>query len=476
MNFLRSKNIIIILLLLFVFPSLTQARTIEEIKRSGKIYAAFTESALGSVNYRFALEFAKFLNVELVVVNTTWEENFSKDGKIPANYQTNPNLSYTPDALKKADFICGTIYILEWRKKFFDYAGLLDLSDLLIIPKTGKNLKSYEELKGLTIAFLENSSYETHIVDINNRIGGGINFHKTQSEEESIKLLEEGKVDGFITVAYNGLEIIKSSEDFKIAFPVAPIKKIGWAVERGNKSVANEINNFFETIKGNGKLDQLFTAHYGIDYNTYYEILNSYTQSSDVSTNQRDLDEILESGKLIVALRDRLMIYSPKKKQFNHYLAEEFAKWLGVELEIKITPYFSKYFENADGEILKDSAYIPEWFNYFDVACEIMVPLEWREKKVNIIPFIPFAQVVIGRKDLEITSLNDLKNYRGVTSLGSAQEDILIRNNINNYYYTEGNRFLREKAVKELIMPLVVMLYIKLAILKTWKQSLSLVR
>jgi membrane-bound lytic murein transglycosylase MltF len=378
---IRPRNIAFFLILIFILPLQVYARDITEIKRSGKIYAAFTESALGSVNHRFAMEFAKFLNVELVVVNTTWEENFSRNGQIPGDYQTNPNLSYTPDALKKADFICGTIYILEWRKKFFDYAGILDLSDLMIVPKSGKNLKSYEELKGLTIAFLENTSYETHIVDINNRIGGGINFRKTQSEEESIKLLKDGEVDGFITVAYNGLEIVKESENFKIAFPVAPIKKIGWAVEKGNRSLANEIDNFFETIKGNGKLDQLFTAHYGIDYNTYYEILNSYDQSADVSTNQRDLDEIIESGKLIVALRDRLMIYNPNKKQFNHYLAEEFATWLGVDLEIKITPYFSKYFENADGEILKDSAYIPEWFNYFDVACEIMVPLEWREKK-----------------------------------------------------------------------------------------------
>jgi ligand-binding sensor domain-containing protein/serine phosphatase RsbU (regulator of sigma subunit)/ABC-type amino acid transport substrate-binding protein len=444
MSLLKLKNIAFSLILLLVLPTIMVARSITEIKRSGKIYAAFTESALGSVNHRFALEFAKFLNVELVIVNTTWEENFSKDGVIPSNYQTNPNLSYTPDALKKADFICGTIYILEWRKKFFDYAGVLDLSDLLIIPKGGKNLKSYKELKGLTIAFLENTSYETHIVDINNRIGGGINFRRTQSEEESVQLLKDGEVDGFITIAYNGLAIVKESEEFKIAFPVAPIKKIGWAVEKGNNSLANEIDNFFETIKGNGKLDELFTAHYGIDYNTYYEILSSYDQSADVNTNQRDLDEIIESGKLIVALRDRMMIYSPQKKQFNHYLAEEFAKWLGVELEIKITPYFSKYFENTDGEILKDSSYIPEWFNYFDVACEIMVPLEWREKKVNIIPFIPFASVVIGRKDVEISSLNDLKHYRGVTSKGSAQEDILIRNRLNNYYYAEGNRFLKE--------------------------------
>ena len=445
MNLIKLRNITFFLLFFISLSTITLARDITEIKRSGKLYAAFTESALGSVNHRFALEFAKFLGVELEVVNTSWEENFSKDGKIPNNYQTNPNLSYTPDALKKADFICGTIYILEWRKKFFDYAGILDMSDLLIVPKAGKNLKSYNELKGLTIAFLENTSYETHIVDINDRIGGGINFRRTQSEEESVQLLKDGEVDGFITIAYNGLEIVKESEEFKIAFPVAPIKKIGWAVEKGNNSLASEIDNFFETIRGNGKLDQLFSAHYDIDYNTYYEILNSYDQSADVNTNQRDLDEIIESGKLIVALREKLMVYDPNRKQFNHYLAEEFAKWLGVELEIKITPYFSRYFENTDGEILMDSSsYTPEWFNYFDVACEIMVPLDWRKKKVNIIPFIPYAQVIIGRKDVDVGSLNDLKRYRGVTSKGSAQEEILIKNNLNNYYYTEGNRFLQE--------------------------------
>jgi ligand-binding sensor domain-containing protein/ABC-type amino acid transport substrate-binding protein/serine phosphatase RsbU (regulator of sigma subunit) len=422
----------------------TSARDIEEIKRSGKIYAAFTESALGSVNHKFAVEFAKFLNVELIIVQTTWDENFSNKGVIPNNYQTNPNIAYTPDALKKADFICGAIYILEWRKKFFDFAGILDISDLLIIPKSAKNIKSYQELKGMTIAFLENSSYETHIVDINSRIGGGINFRKTQSEEESIRLLSEGKVQGVITIAYNALQKIRDTDKFKLAFPVAPIKKIGWPVEKGNTGLANEINNFFETIKGNGKLNQLFYAQYGMDYNTYYEILNSYTQSPEVNTNLRDLDEIIESGKLIVSLRERTMLFDSKTKQFNHMLAEEFAKYLGVELEIKITPYFSKYFENSNGEIVKDSSYTPDWFNHFDVACEIMVPLDWRDKKVNIIPFIPYAQVVIGHKNSEMYSLNDLKKFRGVTSKGSAQEDILLRNNINNYYNTEADRFLKE--------------------------------
>jgi len=438
------KKIVFLILIFLTLSTSLKGRTIEEIRKSGKIYVAFTKSSLNSVNHKFALEFAKFLNVELVVIPTTWEENFSKDGKIPNNYQTNPNISYNPDALKKADFICGTIYILEWRKKFFDYAGILNLSDLLVIPKKAQSLKSYKDLKGLTIAFLENSSYESNIKSINQRIGGGIKFVKTQSEEKSVKLLKEGKVDGYITVAYNALEAVKDSKDFKLAFPVAPIKKIGWAVRKGNNGLKNEINNFFETIRGNGKLDELFTSQYGINYNSYLEILNSYSQSEDINTNQRDLDEILASGKITIALRDRLMVYNKKEKQFNTYLAEEFAKYLKVELEIKYTPYFAKYFENKNGELLKDSAYTPEWFNYFDVAAEIIVPLDWRLKKVNVIPFIPFAQVVIGRKNVHINSLNDLRKHKGVTSKGSAQEDIFINNNINNYYYAKGNDFLKD--------------------------------
>ncbi len=444
LNKVNLKKLVLFSLIYLLSNVLIFSQSLQQIKESGKLRVAFTESSLNSVNYKFALEFAKFLNVEMVVVPIKWEETFSNDGIISDNFQTTPKINYVPDALRKADFICGTIYKYEWRKKFFDYAGIQELSDLLIIPKDAKNLKSYEELKGLTIAFLEKTSYETHISAINNRIGGGINFVKTKSEKESIDLLKKGKVDGYITIAYNALETIKVSKDFKIAFPVAPIKEAGWAVKKGNKELKEEINNFFATIKGNGKLDDLFTKQYDVDYNTYYEIISSYSQTQGGISNQRDLDEIIESGKLIVALRDRLMVYNKNKKQFNTYLAEEFAKYIGVELEVKYTPYFSKYFENANGEILKDSSYTPEWFNYFDVACEIMVPLDWRQKKVNIIPFIPYAQAVIGRKNVHINSLNDLKRFRGVTSKGSAQEDILISNNINNYYYSEGNNFLRD--------------------------------
>ena len=95
---------LIILLFLFI-PIVIYSRTIEEIKRSGYIYAAFTEASYNSINRDIAEEFAKFLNVELKIIYATWEENFMENGKKHDDLEDNPDYYYTPDALKKADFI-----------------------------------------------------------------------------------------------------------------------------------------------------------------------------------------------------------------------------------------------------------------------------------------------------------------------------------------------------------------------------------
>lgn len=442
-----------------IIPSLVFSRTLEEIKRSGVIYGAFTESALNSVNYKIALEFAQFLNCELEVVKVSWDDNFSKDGVRPEDLETNPDYYYTPDALKKADFICGTIYVLDWRKKIFDFAGIMYVSDLLIVRKeTPKSfwlqsfipykylishsldVKTFDDLNDLKIAFLQNSSYQSNISLINEKIGGGINLISTASEDESQELMQNGSVDGFIAVSYLALEYIKNNEDSRLAFPIAKPEQVGWAVENDNNELRLEIENFFETIKGNGKLDELFKNQYHINYTTYLEVINSYAESQNTST--RDLDEITKSDKIVIALRDREMVYHAKgEKQFNHYLAEEFAKYLNVDLEIVITPSISKYFETKEGVIVKDSAYMPEWFDNIDIACDLFEPLDWRLTKIDIIDFVPNAKVIVGRKDTEINGINDLKKLKGVISKGSSYEQALIDYGISNYYYKTGNEF-----------------------------------
>ncbi len=421
-----------------------RSQTYRTIKQTGTIKVSFTESGRGTVNDLLASEFAKFLNVKIKKSQIDWADVFANDGKIPKDYDKNPEITYTPDALKETDIICGTIFELDWRKKFFDYAGIVQVSDLLIVRRNLKTpVNSYENLKGLTIAFLENSTYETEIRQINKNLGSEIKLLPVKSEREGLKKLTQGKADGLITVSYLALAYLKKYRSLKLAFPVAAPQNVGWVIKKGDDELKQEIKNFFKTIKGDGTLDKIFREKYGISYSTYLEIINSYAQSQKV-TKSRDLDGIMKSGKIIIALRDREMVYHRYgRKQFNHYLASEFAKYLGVHLELVITKEFSDYWENEDGVIIEDSAYLPKWFQEFDVACDLIAPLDWRLKKVDIIDFMPNAKVVIGRKDTKINSVDDLQGLVGVTSKGSSYEHALKYNNIDNYIYSQGNDFFK---------------------------------
>ncbi|MBN2664854.1 MAG: transporter substrate-binding domain-containing protein, partial [Bacteroidales bacterium] len=452
------------LIILFAFlPVFLFGRSLEEIKESGVIYAAFTESNFNSINYKIALEFAKFLNVELVPIITSWDENFMDNGVRPTDLETNPEYSYTPDALKKADFICGTIYVFDWRKKIYDYAGIMQVSDLLVVKKMNKDwdyltklvipeeyldyvvnedIRVYADLKNRNISLLQNSSYVENISIIDDKLNNTINVIQTVSEEESQQLLLDNKVDGFVAVSYLALKFINEHSNYaKLAFPIGKPFDVGWAVENNNFELANEINNFFETIKGDGTLNVLFQNTYGIDYKTYLGIINSYAGNDDFSA--RSYDDIVNSGKLVVALREREMIYQANgAKQFSHYLAEALANFLNLELEIKIVPSISDYFTASDGLIYQDSSYSPDFFNDVDVACDLLAPVPWRMSKVDIIGYMPNALVVVGNKNLKITTVADLKKLKGVTAQGSSYENALLSNNITDYFYAGANDLL----------------------------------
>ncbi|MBL7111861.1 MAG: SpoIIE family protein phosphatase [Bacteroidales bacterium] len=62
----RIKHILLCVFIMAVSFSI-MARDIDEIKRSGKIIIAFTETGLEGINYKLALEFARYLNVEMIV-------------------------------------------------------------------------------------------------------------------------------------------------------------------------------------------------------------------------------------------------------------------------------------------------------------------------------------------------------------------------------------------------------------------------
>lgn len=426
-----KRFLLFVLAFLILLP--TFSRDLEEIKRSGKIRVAFTSDDIRNINYPLAVEFARYLNVELVEVPIQWEQAFMLDGKIPVDLESNPGLKYTPDALQEADIICSTFTILEWRKKLFDFAETLFSAELLLTRRGQDPLENYSDLAGKRITFRSATTFEQHLSEINKRIGGGIELVPIASGPESKRLFKEGAVDGIVLDADEALNFIaENNHAFQIEFPVSDVTKTAWAVEKNNP-LKTEVENFFHTIANNGVLDEIFYEKFEIRYTTFVDNIH---QTLNYEKVERDLDDILRSKKLVVALRDRNFIYLPDgQKQFMHALAEEFADHLGVGLEIVITPYFSKYWEADDAKVYRDSSYTPEWFTHFDIACEVFAPLDWRSNKIDLIPIYPSEYSVIAKKETAIEDLSDLKDLRCVTGTETVYEDILVDNDLKNYYY-----------------------------------------
>ena len=413
-----------------------------KIKRSGVIWVAFTSDDLKNINYDLALEFARYLNVELKEVVIEWDEAFMMNGSIPADMKTNSNLRYTPDALKRADIICSTFTVKKWRKRLFGFAETLQSAELLMINKSEAVPTGFNELGSKRIAFMGATTFEQHLLEINATLSEEMQLVRTSTTAECKILLEEREVYGIVLDADEALNFnANNNQKYKIAFPISEVTRSAWAVEKNNP-LALEVENFFETIASNGVLDEIFFRRFGITYKSYLDRLNKNLKKERY---HRDLDEILESRKLVVALRERDFVYHESgQKQFMHALAEEFADYLGVSLEFVVTPTFSQYWTNKEGQIVKDSSYTPEWFNFFDLACETIAPLDWRANKVNMIPVYPSAYTVVARKDINITSIEDLKNYQGVTGNGTVYEDILRSNGISNFYFENVNNFIRD--------------------------------
>ncbi|MEZ5069960.1 MAG: transporter substrate-binding domain-containing protein [Bacteroidales bacterium] len=431
----RHLRLFLCLLLVAVGSFHLSARNLDEIKRSGKIYVAFTSDDLKNINYELAQEFARYLNVELIEVKIDWEEVFMQNGDIPEDLETNPDLNYTPDALRKADIICSTFTVIQWRKKLFGFAETLQSAELLMVRKDQSLPRGLEDLSGKTVAYVRSTTIEDRIKEINATLGGTLKLLPVESTQEAQSLIQQGKAYGIVLDADEALNFnAQSNQQFHIAFPVSDISKTAWATEKNN-ALIREVENYFETVASNGVLDEIFYRRFGITYSTYVDRLAKNLRLENL---HRDLDDILASGKLVVALRERNFIYRENgQKQFMHALAEEFADYLGVSLEFVVTPYFGKYWEATDGQVYRDSSYTPDWFNYFDLACETIAPLDWRQNKVNTIPVYPSSYTVIARKETPILKLEDLKNLRGVTGPQTVYEDILRENGISNFYYAE---------------------------------------
>jgi hypothetical protein len=187
----------IAILIMLLIPNLVDARSLETILKSGHIHVAFTQKSYDGIHKELAQSFADHLNVRLVPFIVPWKNIFSIAGHFPEEVISNPTVAYDPDIFEQCDIICNSITILHWRKKLMNFVSAFKVTELLITPENHP-IKNYHALKGKRITFLESTTFEEEMNQINEKIGGGIILMPTRTTKNCYNNVLEKKADGLI--------------------------------------------------------------------------------------------------------------------------------------------------------------------------------------------------------------------------------------------------------------------------------------
>lgn len=131
-----------------------------------------------------------------------------------------------------------------------------ELSDIIIVQKDNKDIKSKEDLKGKTVGLQATSSCEVAIEELNKttKLKDIRKYNRTQ---EAVLDLQNGRIDAVAAGIAFAASQIKDNDALKIIND--PIQKCDLVVvmNKGEDELTSKINDAISAIKENGKYDEL---------------------------------------------------------------------------------------------------------------------------------------------------------------------------------------------------------------------------
>ncbi len=271
-------------------------------RNNANCYYIYKNEPVG-FEYDLAKEFSKYLNLDLKVIITPWNEMFDILNK------------------KKGDFIAANLTITKERKELVDFSKpYMKIQQMVIVNKRNRSIKNIYDLKNKEIHIRRGTSYFNTLMKLNHEydLNMSIVLHEDIPTEEFIRMVSEGIIE--ITVADSNIALLNKRyyPDIKIAFPISDYQYLAWAVKKRNKSLLNKINNFFSFIKENGIYKKIYDRYYSfVQIYNYLDLKKFHIRIQTRLPRYRDLirDISQEYGfdwRLVAAV-----IY--QESQFNPY-------------------------------------------------------------------------------------------------------------------------------------------------------------
>jgi len=241
----------------------------------------------------------------------------------------------------KGDIIAANLTVTEERKKKLAFSvPVTTVTEQLLIRKDD-TITSEKDLKNRRIAIQPSTSYWDTIQAL--KLKNPDISVEPVTEDYSVEQIIDGVVNETfdVTVADSNLisAILPFQEKLKVAFDVSGTRAVAWALRPEAVALQSAVNSFLTNEHLSNKKQQIYKA---------------------------DLSEIKQRKVLRVLTRNNAATYFLWRGElmgFEYELAREFAKNLGVRLEMVIAPTRSdlkQWLKDGKGDIIAASMTIPQ--------------------------------------------------------------------------------------------------------------------
>lgn len=317
------------------------SRSLEEIKKDGKLVALTTYSNTSYFLYR-----GQPMGFEYELLN-----RFADHLDLELDIRVSNNIDSLLLQIRhgEADILAHGMTVTSDRKERVKFTDYLFLTHQVLVQKKPDNWRSMHwsniekslihdaiELIGDTISIRKNSSYFKRIQNLSKEIGGKIHIDTLPGElstDEIIQMVAEGKIK--YTVADNNIASIMASyyPILNIEVPISFSQRISWAVPPGSDDLLAECNQWLDEMKDE--------VDYYVIYNKYFKNRRSFKariESEFYSLNNNKIskyDELIKSHAGTVGWDWRLIasqVY--QESQFN----PQARSWAGARGLMQLMP------------------------------------------------------------------------------------------------------------------------------------------
>ncbi len=289
-----------LVILYFVYPFTTAHKfvTLHKILKNGEItiitknaahcYYLYRDEPMG-FEYELAKSYADYLGVRLKIkIADKWKAMLPalKDGS--------------------AALIAAGIVVTPARKKEVAFSdGYMAIQPHIITHRNNAKINRLKDLSDKTIHVGQGSTYLQRLEKLRKEGAGlSIQLHEDLPAEELIQKVSDGEIE--VTIAHSNIATLNRRH-----YPWAVMKgtigaeqQLGWALDPNAHQLLESINSFFQTIKDNGKYDEIYNKYYGdtedfdyIDLSAFHRRIKSrlsrYSPFIKAAAGQHDFDWLL---------------------------------------------------------------------------------------------------------------------------------------------------------------------------------------